>query len=98
MEDLTNPVDAPAVAAAAAQQDGPGARWIEWIRQGLRAGLLRSVQFVPEGPGAWAMLYIVVAAAAIVTGATRLEVNGPATFDLSTWLFGWAPDAILIFG
>ncbi len=73
-------------------------RWIEWIRQGLRAGTLRSVQALPEGPGAWPMLLLVCAAAVIVSGASRLEVGGPASFDLRSWLFGWAPAALLVFG
>ena len=33
--------------------------WIEWIRQGLRAGTLRSVQRLPDGPGAWPMLLLI---------------------------------------
>jgi len=73
-------------------------RWIEWIRQGLRAATLRSVQALPEGPGAWPMLLLVSAVAVIASGASRLEVDGPASFDLRAWLFGWAPVALLIFG
>ena len=72
--------------------------WVEWIRQGLRAATLRSVQGLPEGLGAWPMLLLVVATAVIVVGASRFEVDGPATFDLRSWLFRWAPDAFLIFG
>jgi hypothetical protein len=72
--------------------------WFEWIRQGLRAATLRSVQCLPEGPGVWPMLLLVAAAAVIVSGASRLEVDGPASFDLRSWLFGWAPAALLIFG
>lgn len=76
----------------------PAYGWGEWIRQGLRAATLRSVHALPEGPGAWTMLLLVSAVAVIITGASRLEVNGPATFDVRSWLFGWAPDAFLIFG
>lgn len=72
--------------------------WIEWIRQGLRAATLRSVQHLPEGPGAWSMLLVLASVAAIIGGASRLEVDGPASFDLRSWMFGWAPVALLIFG
>lgn len=72
--------------------------WTEWIRQGLRACALRPVQQLPEGPGAWTMLLFVVVAAVIVSGAARFEVDGPATFDVRSWLFGWAPIAFLIGG
>ena len=43
------------------------------------------------------MLIIVGLAAAIATFASRLEVDGPAAFDLYSWLVRWAPDALLIF-
>lgn len=98
MEESTSRSDAPADAEPAPAHAAPVGSWIDWIRQGFRAATFRSVQVVPEGPGAWTMLCIVAAAAAIVVGGTRLEVDGPASFDLHTWLFGWAPDAILIFG
>ena len=83
---------------AAAPRPKPTHGWAEWIRQGLRAATLRSVHVLPEGPGAWTMLLLISAVTAILTGASRLEVDGPATFDLQSWLFGWAPDAFLIFG
>ena len=76
----------------------PGYSWIEWIRQGLRAGTLRSVQGLPEGPGAWPMLLLVAAMMVIASGASRLEVDGPASFDLRSWLFGWATAGLLVFG
>ena len=76
----------------------PSYSWIEWIRQGLRAGTLRSVQGLPEGPGAWPMLLLMAAVTLIVSGASRLKVDGPASFDLRSWLFGWAPAALLVFG
>ena len=78
--------------------DGQTSGWTGWIRQGLRAATLRPVRALPAGPGAWTMLLVVAAATAIVTGASRFEVNGPAVFDASSWLFSWAPDAFLIFG
>ncbi|HEY0686225.1 MAG TPA: C13 family peptidase [Steroidobacter sp.] len=75
----------------------PGSSWLEWIRQGLRACTLRTVQRLPEGPGAWPMLLIVAAAAAIVIGVERFEV-GPATFDARAWLLSWSTSGFLIFG
>lgn len=76
----------------------PALHWIEWIRQGLRASTLRPLRRLPEGPGAWPMLFIVAAAIVIGGGASRFEVDGPASFDVRSWLFGWAPAALLICG
>lgn len=104
MEEQTTHTDSVSEAAPAPTQPDPliGSKpaygWFEWIRQGVRAATLRPVQVLPEGPGAWAMLLLVSAVTAIVTGTSRLEVDGPATFDLQSWLFGWAPDAFLVFG
>ena len=96
MEEVVTQTDSSPVAAAPRPKPTHG--WAEWIRQGLRAATLRSVHVLPEGPGAWTMLLLISAVTAILTGASRLEVDGPATFDLQSWLFGWAPDAFLIFG
>lgn len=100
MEEQTvagNSEPGPATEPAGTNQAGkPG--WSEWIRQGLRAAALLPIKRLPEGPGAWPMLLIVLAAAVIVSGAARLEVDGPAIFDLRSWLFGWAPAALMIGG
>lgn len=44
------------------------------------------------------MLLLISAATIIVTGASRLEVDGPASFDVRSWLFGWAPTTLVLFG
>ncbi|MBM0103195.1 hypothetical protein JM946_00480 [Steroidobacter sp. S1-65] len=44
------------------------------------------------------MLLLVAGSTAIVTAASRYEVDGPAWFDVRSFLFGWAPSALLIFG
>ena len=104
MEEPITRTDSPVEPAAAPWQPDPLMAskptygWFAWIRQGLRAATLRPVHVVPEGPGAWTMLLFVSAVTAILTGASRLEVDGPATFDLQSWLFGCAPHAFLIFG
>lgn len=72
--------------------------WIDWLHQGLRAGFLSPVRQLPDGPGAWQMLLIAGLAVVLITGASRLEVNGPASFDWRSWLFGWASTALLIVG
>jgi peptidase C13-like protein len=76
----------------------PERSWLDWVLQGLRAAALLPVRDLPAGPGPWAMLLIVGLATAIATCAARLEIDGPATFDLYSWLVRWAPDAFLIFG
>jgi hypothetical protein len=42
------------------------------------------------------MLLLVAAATAIATLAARFEVDGPASFDVRSWLFSWAPGGLLI--
>ena len=95
MEEQTARMDSPPT-------EGPPPRqldsWIEWIRQGMRAGTLRSVQRLPEGPGAWTMVLLLAAIVAILSGVSRFEVDGPASFDLRSWSFGWASTAPIIFG
>jgi hypothetical protein len=71
--------------------------WTEWIRLGLRASILRRVQALPEGPQAWHMLLIVATVILIGIGAARLEIVGPAAFNVRSWLFGFAPTALVIF-
>lgn len=44
------------------------------------------------------MLLIVATVTVIFIGASRFEVDGPASFDVRSWLFGWAPAALLLFG
>jgi peptidase C13-like protein len=78
--------------------DQPRRSGLDWILQGLRAAALLPVRSIPAGPSPWSMLLIVGLATAIATCASRLEVDGPATFDLYSWLTRWAPDALLIFG
>lgn len=106
MEEQPNSVDlAPDTALVTQRHDSetestsqPTLSWVEWIRQGLRASSLRRLERLPAGPGAWPMLFIVGMATMIAAGASRFEVNGPASFEVRSWLFGWAPAALLIFG
>lgn len=87
------------VNTSAEEQDvNPPSRWSDWIRQGLRASTLRRVHRLPAGPGAATMLFLIATITLIALGAERLEVNGPVSFDGRSWLFGWAPAALLIFG
>ena len=78
--------------------EGQGHGVVDWVRQGLRAAALLPLRALPAGPGAWTMLLLVAAAAVIITGASRLEIAGPATFSLHDWFIAWATDAFLIFG
>ena len=78
--------------------EGQNCGVMDWVRQGLRAAALLPLRALPAGPGAWTMLLVVAAATAIVTGASRLGIDGPATFDLHAWFIAWAPDAFLILG
>jgi hypothetical protein len=96
---LAPALDAGAVNDAASPEPSKrSSTWIEWVRQGLRAATFRSVQAVPEGPHAWPMLLIIATLSAIGIGASRLEFEGPASFDVRSWLFSWAPEALVVFG
>lgn len=61
----------------------------EWIREGLRAGLFlrpRVAGLVPR-PRELVLLFLLTAAVEIALG--RLEVPGPASFNLRAWLAPW---------
>lgn len=65
-----------------------------WLVQGVRAGLfMRPRTAVPPTP--WQLLGAVVFTSALVLGLGRLEVAGPAGFDLQAWLAPWWGTAVL---
>lgn len=72
--------------------------WTAWVRQGFRAALLRPLGELPQGPSVWTMLLLVAPCLLLSLGLERTHVDGPAEFSLRSWLFGWAPTGIMIYG
>lgn len=61
-----------------------------WVREGLRAAFLQAPRTAGATPSPWQLTALLALAAAINLGLARLEVPGPARFDLRGWLAGYA--------
>jgi hypothetical protein len=74
-----------------APQAEPVSRWGlgGWLVQGLRAGFFLRPQLPGAAPTPWQLLGVTALAAAALLGLERLEVAGPAGFDLVAWLAPW---------
>ena len=71
----------------------------DWIREGLRAGMLLRPRVAPLQPQPRQLLLIVLLAAAVEIALARLEVPGVASFNLRGWLAPWwgvAASALLV--
>ncbi len=68
----------------------------QWCLQGLRASMLLAPRTGQAAPTAWQVLclFLLVAAAEVATG--RLEVIGPASFDVPNWLIYWMPSVAVL--
>ena len=64
----------------------------EWVRQGLKAGLLMRPVLPAPAPRAMQLLTLVALWALLDIGLARLEVDGPAVFQPAAWL---APTSLL---
>jgi len=60
-----------------------------WLVQGLRAGFFMRPRLPDAAPVPWQLLGVTALAAAALLGLERLEVAGPAGFDLQAWLSPW---------
>lgn len=61
----------------------------EWIREGLRAGLFLRPRVAGRSPRPVELLLLLLLAAALEIVLGRLEVPGPAGFQLRAWLAPW---------
>lgn len=61
-----------------------------WLREGLRAAFLRPPRTAGAAPTPWQLTIVLALAATINLVLARLEVPGPAAFDLRGWLVGYA--------
>jgi hypothetical protein len=71
-----------------------------WVREGLRATLLRAPRIGGERPNGSQLLAVFVICSLIEVGLGRLEVVGPAEFSWRAWLAPWwsaAALAVLMF-
>ncbi len=67
-----------------------------WLREGLRAGFLMSPRIRGQQPTPGQMAVLVLLLSLIETGMARLEIAGPAQFDLRGWLIPWWSTAALL--
>lgn len=60
-----------------------------WLVEGLRAAFFLPPRVHGRLPEPWQLLVIALIVFAVDAGAQRVEVVGPAMFDLQAWLSGW---------
>lgn len=75
----------------------PGLPTAHWLREGLRAGLLLRARVGTEQPMPWQLGLMVLLLMVVELGLGRLEVGGPADFDVRGWLAPWWSTAPLVF-
>lgn len=70
-----------------------------WLREGLRAGVFLRPRPQSHGPAPAQLLGLLVLVSALELVLGRLEVAGPASFDLRGWLAPWwSTGAVLLLG
>ncbi|MBA3772040.1 MAG: hypothetical protein H0X13_06020 [Ramlibacter sp.] len=67
-----------------------------WLREGLRAGLLMRPRVAREQPTPVQVALLLLILWAVELGLARLEIAGPAQFDLRGWLAPWWSTAALL--
>ena len=67
-----------------------------WLREGLRAGLLLRPRIAGQQPTPLQLAGMLLLLSAVELGLGRLEINGPAVFDLRGWLAPWWGTAALL--
>ena len=72
----------------------PRMRLRDWLREGLRAGLFLKPRVTAPEPSPLHLLLITAAIAALHLAIQRLEVDGPASFNLRGWLTPWWTTAV----
>lgn len=70
-----------------------------WMREGLRAALFLRPRTAAAAPSPWQVLVLSLLGAALLVGAARFQVVGPAQFNLRGWLAPmWASLVLLWLG
>ncbi|BEP93086.1 hypothetical protein GmRootA79_14700 [Acidovorax sp. A79] len=83
------PPGAPATAPAAASAGAPAPLRLPlgaWVREGLRATLFLPPRTGAAVPTPWQLIVLVLLGGALLVGAARFQVAGPAQFSLRGWL------------
>lgn len=86
------PLEPPVVAADLTETPPsvpPTSSWADWVREGLRAGVLLPIRRLPVGPTAAQMLVIWVVGSLIRIGVERFTIDGDVQFDFTSWLYRW---------
>jgi hypothetical protein len=87
----------PGEAAPAASPRGPALGLGAWLREGLRAAVLRAPRTAGHSPRAHELLLLVLVAVTVELTLARLEVRGEAQFSLKSWLATWWTASGLLF-
>ena len=75
-----------ASAIPAMPQTPPALSLWAWMREGLRAALFLSPRTGSAAPSPWQVLMLSLIGGALIVGAARWQVVGPAQFNLRGWL------------
>ena len=59
---------------------------LHWMREGLRSALFLRPRTGAGAPSPWQLIVLVILSGALLVGMARLEVVGPARFNLRGWL------------
>lgn len=91
------PTPTPIPAAAPAVSPAPPtlSLW-DWMREGLRAGVFLTPRTGAAAPSPWQVLVLSLIASALIVGAARFQVVGPAHFNLRGWLAPMWSSLVLI--
>ncbi len=71
------------------EADLKAASTLQWLTQGLRAGVLLAPDMTGRSPAPMQMLMVIVLVSAVELAAMRLEIAGPARFSLQAWASAW---------
>ena len=78
---------------------GPGAAYLPlaaWIREGLRATVFATPRTGAAVPTPWQVMALTLLSAAPLVAIARLEVAGPAQFDVRGWLIPYWTTLVLL--
>ena len=93
---IEHAISAPPPPSAAAPAHLP---LLRWMAEGLRATLFYRPRTGASAPTAWQLIVLVLLETALLLGMARLEVVGPAQFNLRGWLTPmWTGLVLLWFG
>jgi hypothetical protein len=69
----------------------------QWLREGVRTGFLLLPRIGDCAPAPWQLGVIALLEIVVKLALARLQVSGPAVFDMQEWLAPWWGIAVMIF-